>query len=113
MGTKLEAISKDEDFKSVLSVGQRFSSKNLRMSVKRVAESRIRLGIIIKKKFGNAVVRNRARRRIRSAIYETIEKARVKSGADIAIFLVITIKTEAFSEIKHEIGKLMGRAGIV
>ncbi len=70
-----------------------------------------RIGISIGKKFGNAVERNKAKRRIMSIMRELVPSMR--KGNYVIIRPVPVFKKYAFSEAKDELVRLLRKAGIL
>lgn len=69
----MNSLKNQEEFDRVFNEGRRSSGRYLSVIVRRnVSESRI--GIIVNKKFGTAVIRNRAKRVIRQAFNKLIAK---------------------------------------
>ena len=67
MKSKISSLSKSQDFKSILS-GKKISSKHLTIFFKKLSDKsnkKLNIGFITKKKIGNAVKRNKAKRRMR------------------------------------------------
>ncbi len=68
MKSKIVSISKNEDFKLILS-GKKISNKYLTIFFKKLSDKnnkKLNISIITKKKIGNAVKRNRIKRRLRN-----------------------------------------------
>ena len=76
-------LRNNREFKTVYSKGKNFWNRNLILYKKKNELEESRLGITITKKFGNAVTRNRVRRRI-SEIYR-LNLYRIKKGYDLVI----------------------------
>ncbi len=70
-----------------------------------------RIGISIGKKFGNAVERNKAKRRIRAIMRELVPSMR--NGNYVIIRPVPVFKQYAFSEAKDELVRLLRKAGLL
>ncbi len=73
------------------------------------AASHFRFAISVSKKYGNAVERNRMRRRIR----EIIGKEPVKAGIDFFIVVKPASYPLLFAEITQDLHKLFARAKII
>ena len=68
MKSKIISLSKNEDFKSILS-GKKISNKYLTIFFKKLSDKnnkKLNISIITKKKIGNAVKRNRIKRRLKN-----------------------------------------------
>lgn len=76
-------LRNNREFKIVYSKGKNFWNRNLILYKKKNELEESRLGITITKKFGNAVTRNKVRRRI-SEIYR-LNLYRIKEGYDLVI----------------------------
>lgn len=71
---------------------------------------RNRYGIITSKKVGNAVTRNRAKRRLREFIRKLDES--LKKGFDIVVIARFSINTAVFQDIVTEGEQLLKRVGL-
>ncbi|MCX7678832.1 MAG: ribonuclease P protein component [Spirochaetes bacterium] len=71
----------------------------------------LRIGILVGKKYGTAVERNIAKRRVREIIRSLIPI--LSKGNYIIIRPTIQFKQYAFDEAKREIVKLLQKAGLV
>ena len=76
MKKKIVSLSKNEDFKSILG-GKKISNKYLTIFFKKLSDkntSRLNISFVAKKKLGNAVIRNRIKRRLRNIMNDAIKK---------------------------------------
>ncbi len=97
-------IKKNLEFKETLSKRQMIRGVGFDICFARNDKSHAsRLGVIIRKNFGNSVERNKAKRRIRE-IFRTNDKV---SGLDIIIRIKPEMKCLAFEEIKNEYLRLI------
>jgi len=70
----------------------------------------MRLGITVTKKIGNAVVRNRMKRRFRSLAREILPEGGL-SGADHILIGRAGGVERDFNELKREFGRALGKVG--
>ena len=76
MRSKILALSKNEDFKSLLNK-KRISNKYVTIffgNLTNKNSQRLNISFVVKKKIGNAVKRNKIKRRLRNIINEAIKK---------------------------------------
>jgi ribonuclease P protein component len=73
------------DYKDVLENGQKVANRYLKIFYKVRENQDTRFGIMINRKFGNAVHRNKAKRQLRSLIIHHLSL--VPTGFDIIFFL--------------------------
>ncbi len=75
------------------------------------AETSFRIGLTVSRKVGNAVVRNRAKRRLREMVrlYETPEKL---AGWDIVLIAKASSSERDFSLMKQDFLKGLGNMGV-
>ena len=74
-------LRKNMEFKKVYSGGKNFWNRNLILYIRKNKLEESRFGVTITKKIGNAVVRNKIKRRIRE-IYR-LNMYRIKDGYDL------------------------------
>ncbi len=71
---KIDMLTRNADFTRAYKAGKSYVSKAVVIYYRRTKGKRLRVGITTSKKIGNAVVRNRARRVIRHALYTVLPK---------------------------------------
>ncbi len=67
-----------------------------------------RLGMVVSKKVGGAVVRNRAKRRIRAAV----DIRALPPGWDVVVIARTSINSAEYRELERELRQLLVRAGV-
>lgn len=80
---KENRIRKNMEFKRAYRSGKCFWNRNLVLYVKRNGSKTTRLGLSVTKKLGNAVVRNKLRRRIKEITRQNLIK--IKDGYDLVV----------------------------
>lgn len=76
-------LRKNMEFKRVYSGGKNYWNRNLILYVRKNDLKNSRIGITITKKIGNAVVRNRIRRRMKEII--RLRLGNIKNGYDLIL----------------------------
>ena len=97
-------MSKTSEFKRVFSEGRRIEGKNLIIFVLKNDYDFNRLGIIVKKETGKAVVRNKIKRRLKEAGRPLNKK--LLPGYDIILLAKKNIGESNFFEICHDLESL-------
>ena len=76
MKSKIISLSKNEDFKSILG-GKKISNKYLTIFFKKLSDKdykKLNISFVTKKKIGNAVKRNKIKRRLRNIMNDVAKK---------------------------------------
>ena len=105
MRSKIASLSKNSDFKSLLS-GKKITNKYLTIFFKKLSDKnkkKLNLGIIAKKKIGNAVKRNLIRRRIKSIMNEAVKKENLNFNYSYLLITKKTILDDQYENIKKAI----------
>lgn len=76
-------LRKNIEFKKVYKTGKNYWNRNLIVFIRKNGRENTRIGVSITKRIGNAVVRNKLKRRIKSINEDYINF--IKSGYDIVI----------------------------
>lgn len=98
-------IRKRREFKSVYSKGRKGVGRNLILYSWLHGRDERRFGITVTKKIGTAVVRNRAKRRIREVIRQNLPILEV--GGDFVIVARKGVTQATFDELKAELLRLV------
>ncbi len=104
---KKEIVKNKLDFDKIISQRKFVKSKSFVIYYKNNSLGYGRFGISVGKKLGNAVFRNKYKRKIRSII--DIYKKDYSNGIDYIIILRGLAKEKSFQELKEDFNNLMSR----
>jgi ribonuclease P protein component len=79
-------------------------------SLAREDDGPARLGFTVTKKVGNAVVRNRTRRRLREAARAVLAEAKV-CGVDLVLIGRDATRSRPFADLKDDFRRALGKVG--
>jgi ribonuclease P protein component len=111
MKSSLVSLKKNEDFKSLLS-GKKVSNKYSTIFFKRLSNKdtkKLNLSIVTKKKIGNAVVRNKIKRRLRNIMNDIYKQIKINLNFSYLIIARKNVSSEKYQDIKTQIFKDFGR----
>jgi len=97
-------LSKTSEFKKVFSEGRRTEGKNLIIFILKNDYDFNRLGIIVKKETGKAVLRNKIKRRLKEAFRQINKK--LPPGYDIIVLAKNNIRESNYFEICYNLENL-------
>ena len=103
MKSKITSLSKNEDFKSILS-GKKISNKYLTIFFKRLSnkdEKKLNISFVTKKKIGNAVRRNKIKRRLRNMMNDASKKIELNLKYCYLLIAKISVLHEPYENIKE------------
>lgn len=100
-------VLRSADFDRALRSGRRASSEYLALFVSDNGLGRPRLGLAVSRKLGNAVVRNRIKRRLRELTRPLLNQA--KGGRDVVIVARARAVDAEFSRLRQEIEMLWSK----
>jgi ribonuclease P protein component len=95
------------DFDRTLRTGRRAASEYLAVFVSDNEVGRPRVGFAVSRKLGNAVVRNRVRRRLRELVRPLLRRA--KGGRDVVIVARARAGDAEFARLRQEIEMLWSK----
>jgi ribonuclease P protein component len=99
---KANRITRGADYKTVVRRGSRIVRPNTVMYVRRgTAPGPCRFGFIVAKNVGNAVTRNRVRRRLKAATAEFLPS--VPTGTDVVIRALPSAATTDWTALRAEV----------
>ena len=112
MRSKILALSKNEDFKSLLNK-KRISNKYVTIffgNLTNKNSQRLNISFVVKKKIGNAVKRNKIKRRLRNIVNEAIKKMPLNFKFSYLVIAKSTMLNNEYTNIKetlfHELNKI-------
>ena len=103
MESKITSLSKNEDFKSILG-GKKISNKYLTIFFKKLSDKdckKLNISFITKKKIGNAVKRNKIKRRLRNIMNDAAKKIDLNLKYCYLLIAKISVLNEPYENIKQ------------
>ena len=107
MKIKISSLSKDKDFKSLLN-GRKIRNKYLTIFFKKLSDKsnkKLNISFITKKKLGNAVKRNKIKRRLRNIMQDAIKNVDLNYNYSYLIIAKKNMLENSFENIKEAILK--------
>ena len=103
MKDKIVSLSKNEDFKSLLK-GKKRSNKYFTIFFKKLANKNsksLNISFVTKKKLGNAVKRNKIKRRLKNMMNDAIKKISLNFNYSYLVIAKNTVLNNKYSNIKQ------------
>ena len=103
MKSKITSLSKNEDFKSILG-GKKISNKYLTIFFKKLSDknnNKLNISFVTKKKIGNAVKRNKIKRRLRNIMNDAIKKISIKFNFSYLVICKPSVLNSNYANIKE------------
>jgi len=103
MKSKITSLSKNEDFKSILG-GKKISNKYLTIFFKKLSDKdykKLNISFVTKKKIGNAVKRNKIKRRLRNIMNDATRKIDLNLKYCYLLIANISVLNEPYENIKR------------
>ena len=105
MKSKILALSNNEEFKNLLKQ-KKISNKYVTVFYGKLVnknKSKINISFVTKKKIGNAVKRNKIKRRLRNITNEAVKKIAIKFGYSYLVIAKPTMLNNEYTNIKETI----------
>ena len=103
MKSKILALSKNEEFKNLLNM-KKLSNKYTTIFfgvLKNKNNKKLNISFVTKKKIGNAVKRNKIKRRLRNIINDAVKKISIKLNYSYLVIAKPTMLNNDFKNIKQ------------
>ena len=103
MKSKILALSKNEEFKNLLKQ-RKISNKYVTIffgSLKNKDINKLNISFVTKKKIGNAVKRNKIKRRLRNIVNEAVKKISIKFNYSYLVIAKSTMLNNEYTIIKE------------
>lgn len=99
-----------DDFRAVTRGGVRSARSHVVVHLSLLPEGGAapRVGFVVSKKIGNAVVRNRVTRRLREIVRPLLD--RLPTGAAVVVRALPGIEAQRFDELEKQVGAALGSA---
>ena len=107
MKIKILSLSKSEDFKNLLN-GRKISNPYSTIFFKKITSKSnkfLNISFVAQKKIGNAVKRNKIKRRLRNIVNEATKKIKINFDYSYLILAKKTVLDENYSDIKSTLFK--------
>ena len=105
MKKKIVSLSKNEDFKNLLK-GKKISNKYFTVFFSKLADkntNELNVSFVTKKKIGNAVKRNKIKRRLKNITYDAIKNISLNLNYSYLIVAKNTVLNDKYSIIKDRL----------
>ena len=102
MKSKITSLSKNTEFKSLLN-GKKISNRYSTIFFKKLSDknsNRLNISFVAKKKLGNAVIRNKIKRRLRNIMNDAIKKISLNFNYSYLVIAKITMLNKEYQVIK-------------
>ncbi len=103
MKSKIVALSKDQDFKNLLKE-RKISNKYLTIYFGKLSNKdnkKLNISFVTKKKLGNAVNRNKIKRKLRNIMNEAVKKISLNFNYSYLVIAKITMLNNKYTIIKE------------
>ena len=104
MKSKITSLSKNSEFKSLIN-GKKISNRYSTIFFKRLSgknSNRFNISFVAKKKLGNAVIRNKIKRRLKNIINQMIKILKINLNYSYLLIAKKEIINAKFSDIKED-----------
>ncbi len=105
------SLRKNKEFHYVYRTGKSVGSSSVVLIYTKARHRSVRVGFSVSKKVGNAVTRNRVKRRMRDAFFRYLPE--IKSGYSLVFIAKATIPKDSFAQIYKNIGYTLKRADLL
>ena len=105
MKTKILSLSKNKDFKSILT-GKKVSNKYLSIFFKKLSDKSIKklnISFIVKKKIGNAVIRNKIKRRLKNIMNDAVKSININFNYSYLLISRKSVLDDNYKIIKEKV----------
>ena len=104
-------LKRHKEFREVLGQGKSWGERSVALRVLARPDSGVRIGLVVSKRLGNAVARNRVKRRLREAIRKHINN--IVPGHDLVFVARAPLATSSFRDLETSVERLLRRAGVL
>ena len=105
MKSKIVSLSKNKEFKSILN-GKRISNKYLTIFFKRLSgknNKKLNISFVTKKKIGNAVSRNKIKRRLKNIMNDAVKSININFSYSYLLISRKSVLDDNYKIIKEKV----------
>ena len=105
MKIKISSLSKNEDFKSIIT-GRKINNKYLTIFFKKLSDKndkKLNISFVAQKKIGNAVKRNKIKRRLRNIMNDAIKKIKLNFQYSYLLIAKKNVLEDKYENIKKDL----------
>ena len=105
MKIKISSLSKNEDFKSIIT-GRKINNKYLTIFFKKLSDKndkKLNISFVAQKKIGNAVKRNKIKRRLRNIMNDAIKKIKLNFQYSYLLIAKKNVLEDEYENIKKDL----------
>ena len=105
MKIKISSLSKNEDFKSIIK-GRKINNKYLTIFFKKLSDKndkKLNISFVAQKKIGNAVKRNKIKRRLRNIMNDAIKKIKLNFQYSYLLIAKKNVLEDKYENIKKDL----------
>ena len=102
MKIKISSLSKNEDFKSIIT-GRKINNKYLTIFFKKLSDKndkKLNISFVAQKKIGNAVKRNKIKRRLKNIMNDAIKKIKLNFQYSYLLIAKKNVLEDEYENIK-------------
>ena len=102
MRVKISSLSKNEDFKYLLG-GKKISSKYITIFYRKLTKMNpgsLNISFVTKKKLGNAIIRNKIKRRLRNIMNDALKTININLNYCYLLIARISVNNDPYEKIK-------------
>lgn len=107
---RIQRLRRPQQFQRVRREGKTWQHPLLLLNAARSRRGKARCGIVVGKRLGKAVERNRARRRVREAVRLSYES--IQPGWDLVFVVRPGVAEASFAQIQEAVQLLLQRGGL-
>lgn len=106
---KINIVKKNEDYNRIIKTGKAYRYKDYVVYIENTSDNIYHFGLSVGKKIGNAVTRNKYKRRIKNIL----DKITFKNNFNCIIIVKKGILTKTFQEMEEDIRQLVKCMNII
>ncbi|HEX7002163.1 MAG TPA: ribonuclease P protein component [Trueperaceae bacterium] len=106
----MRSLKSERDFQRLVR-GRASGSKHVTVRARETRTGEVRVAIVVSRKVGNAVVRNRVRRRLRESLRALLRNGGLKASLDVLVVARPSAADAPFEELRGSLNAALSRAG--